>query len=75
MARLRGGGLRLRRPGRLPDRHRGNIPHQRPPDRLVKSYGIQAYACHPLMVEGRVLGTLSFGTRNRSQFFRWTIWR
>ena len=35
---------------------------------LVKSYGIQAYACHPLMVEGRVLGTLSFGTRSRSHF-------
>ncbi len=35
---------------------------------LIKSYGIQAYACHPLMVEGRVLGTLSFGTRSRSQF-------
>jgi PAS domain S-box-containing protein len=35
---------------------------------LVKSFGIQAYACHPLMVEGRVLGTLSFGTRSRSHF-------
>jgi PAS domain S-box-containing protein len=35
---------------------------------LIKSYGIQAYACHPLMVEGRVLGTLSFGTRSRSHF-------
>ena len=35
---------------------------------LVKSYGIQAYACHPLLVEGRVLGTLSFGTRSRSRF-------
>jgi PAS domain S-box-containing protein len=35
---------------------------------LVKSYGIQAYACHPLMIEGRVLGTLSFGTRSRSRF-------
>jgi PAS domain S-box-containing protein len=35
---------------------------------LVKSYGIQAYACHPLLVEGRVLGTLSFGTRSRTSF-------
>jgi two-component system CheB/CheR fusion protein len=35
---------------------------------LVRSYGIQAYACHPLMVQGRVLGTLSFGTRNRPRF-------
>jgi PAS domain S-box-containing protein len=28
---------------------------------LVRPYGIQAYACHPLMVAGRLLGTLSFG--------------
>jgi PAS domain S-box-containing protein len=35
---------------------------------LVKSYGIQAYACHPLMVQGKVIGTLSFGTRTRTSF-------
>jgi PAS domain S-box-containing protein len=35
---------------------------------LVKSYGIQAYACHPLVVQGRTLGTLSFGTRRRNRF-------
>jgi len=35
---------------------------------LVKSYGIQAYACHPLRVEGRLIGTLSFGTRTRTRF-------
>ena len=35
---------------------------------LVASYSIQAYACHPLMSEGRVLGTLSFGTRTRTHF-------
>ncbi len=35
---------------------------------LVKSMGVQAYACHPLMVEGRVLGTLSFGSRRRTAF-------
>ena len=34
----------------------------------VKSYGIQAYACHPLMVQGRLIGTLSFGTKNRPNF-------
>ena len=34
----------------------------------VKSYGIQAYACHPLMVQGRLIGTLSFGTRTRPNF-------
>jgi PAS domain S-box-containing protein len=39
-----------------------------PRTELVKSYGIQAYACHPLIMQGRVLGTLSFGTRKRSQF-------
>ena len=36
---------------------------------LVKSYGIKAYACHPLVgVNGRTLGTLSFGTRSRETF-------
>jgi len=35
---------------------------------LVKSYGVSAYACQPLMVRGRVQGTLSFGTRTRLHF-------
>ena len=35
---------------------------------LVKSFGIKAYACHPLFSEGKVLGTLSFGTRTRTSF-------
>jgi signal transduction histidine kinase/GAF domain-containing protein/AmiR/NasT family two-component response regulator len=35
---------------------------------LVKSYGIQAYACHPLMAQDRVIGTLSFGTKTRRHF-------
>ena len=35
---------------------------------LVKSYGIQAYACHPLMAQGRLIGTLSFGTKTRPRF-------
>jgi len=42
-----------------------------PDDRteLVKSYGIKAYAAHPLQgLGGKVLGTLSFGTRNRETF-------
>jgi two-component system CheB/CheR fusion protein len=39
-----------------------------PRTELVKSYGIRAYACHPLMAHGNVLGTLSFGTRNRPGF-------
>ena len=39
-----------------------------PRTELVKGYGIQAYACHPLMAEGRLLGTLSFGTTRRARF-------
>jgi len=35
---------------------------------LVKSFGITAYACHPLMSGGRVIGTLSFGSRSRNGF-------
>jgi len=35
----------------------------------VKSFGVKAYACHPLLGEGgAVLGTLSFGTRTRETF-------
>ncbi len=39
-----------------------------PGTELVESYGVQAYACHPLISQGKVLGTLSFGALNRSQF-------
>jgi len=39
-----------------------------PRTELVKSCGIQAYACHPIMSRNRVLGTLSFGTRSRGRF-------
>jgi two-component system, chemotaxis family, CheB/CheR fusion protein len=35
---------------------------------LVRSFGINAYACHPLMAQGRVIGTLSFGTCSRLTF-------
>jgi signal transduction histidine kinase len=35
---------------------------------LIKSFGIRAYACHPLMSGDKVLGTLSFGTRSRPVF-------
>ncbi len=35
---------------------------------LVRSFGIKAYACHPLIALRRVIGTLSFGTRSRSKF-------
>ncbi len=35
---------------------------------LVRSFGIKAYACHPLLIEGQVIGTLSFGTKTRLTF-------
>ncbi len=35
---------------------------------LVRSYGIHAYCAHPLLAQGRVIGTLSFGTRARPTF-------
>ncbi len=35
---------------------------------LVKSFGIKAYACHPLLAQNHVIGTLSFGTRTRTTF-------
>lgn len=35
---------------------------------LVRSLGIRAYACFPLVAFGRLIGTLSFGTRARSSF-------
>jgi signal transduction histidine kinase len=34
----------------------------------VRSYGVQAYAAHPLLARGEVIGTLSFGTRDRPRF-------
>lgn len=35
---------------------------------LVRPEGINAYACEPLMVGDRLLGTLSFATRSRRSF-------
>lgn len=35
---------------------------------LVRSYGVQAYCCHPLKSHQGLIGTLSFGTRTRQQF-------
>lgn len=35
---------------------------------LIKSFGIKAYACHPLIHQQHVIGTLSFGTRTRTTF-------
>lgn len=36
---------------------------------LIKSFGIKAYCCHPLLGPGgKIIGTLSFGTKNRETF-------
>jgi PAS domain S-box-containing protein len=35
---------------------------------IVRSAGVRAYACHPLVVGDRCLGSISFGTRSRAQF-------
>lgn len=35
---------------------------------LIRSAGITAYACEPLIVGGRLLGTLSFASRSRRRF-------
>ena len=35
---------------------------------LVRSFGIQAYASYPLQAGSNVIGTVSFGTRNRTAF-------
>lgn len=35
---------------------------------FIRSIGINAYACYPLMAQGQLIGTLSFGTRKRSKF-------
>jgi PAS domain S-box-containing protein len=35
---------------------------------IVRALGLQAYACHPLKSGGRLLGTLSFGSRTRARF-------
>jgi PAS domain S-box-containing protein len=34
----------------------------------IKSFGVEAYCCHPLMAQDRVIGTLAFGTRTRQRF-------
>lgn len=41
---------------------------QDPQVQLVKSLGMRAYACNPLMAGDRMLGTLSFATRFRDTF-------
>lgn len=40
---------------------------------LIRHLGIQAYACHPLMVHGHLFGTLSFGSRTCDYFDPQTV--
>lgn len=35
---------------------------------LIREFGITAYSCYPLLVNERLIGTLSFGTRQRTRF-------
>lgn len=35
---------------------------------LLRNLGIEAYACYPLMIQGRAIGTLSFGSRRKEHF-------
>jgi signal transduction histidine kinase/DNA-binding response OmpR family regulator len=39
-----------------------------PTTAYLRSYGVSAYACYPLLADGNLLGTLSFGTRRRHRF-------
>jgi GAF domain-containing protein len=49
--------------------HVGDIQHTLDPIAdLVRSAGINAYACEPLIVGDRLLGTLSFASRERRWF-------
>ena len=41
------------------------VPAPLPP---LRSLGLGAYACLPLLAHGRLIGTLSFGTRGRTHF-------
>ncbi|MDB6034922.1 MAG: multi-sensor hybrid histidine kinase [Verrucomicrobiales bacterium] len=35
---------------------------------LIRSFGLRAYACFPLNIHGRLIGTLSFASRSRDSF-------
>ncbi|MFM7424279.1 MAG: PAS domain S-box protein, partial [Elainella sp.] len=39
-----------------------------PKTELVRSLGLTAYACQPLVAQGKLFGTLGFGSRSRDQF-------
>jgi signal transduction histidine kinase/CheY-like chemotaxis protein len=39
-----------------------------PRTELIRRMGLRAYACHPLLYKGTVIGTLSFGSRQQDSF-------
>ncbi len=46
-----------------------NVQHSLDPKvALIQSLGIKAYACHPLLSHNRLIGTLSFGSKQRTTF-------
>ncbi len=46
-----------------------DIDVKRPPGTdLVRSYGVQVYACNPIIAQGKTIGTLSFGAKARRHF-------
>lgn len=42
--------------------------HDRAWDKMARSLGLQAYACFPVHVGNMTIGTLTFGTRERTRF-------
>ncbi len=59
-------GCAARDGGRIVAEHVQTTPDPRTD--MVRSLGIEAYACHPLMDQDKVIGTLSFGSRAKSTF-------
>ena len=41
-----------------------------PKTQLVRSLGLTAYSCQPLIAQGKLFGTLGFGSRSRTDFTR-----
>ncbi|SEF99033.1 His Kinase A (phospho-acceptor) domain-containing protein [Bryocella elongata] len=35
---------------------------------LIRTFGIRCYSCKPLIIQGRIAGTLSFGSTHRDEF-------
>ncbi len=59
-----GSAAQAREPVILHDAQRSTDPRTA----FVRALGITAYACHPLIARGRLMGTLAFGTRSGTAF-------